>query len=175
MELVKNCYDADATWVKMTIDSSGRNDSGRHYAAAEGTIVVEDNGHGIDEDTVRGGWLTIANSPKRDQKTAGRVTRLGRTPIGDKGLGRLGSQRLAQNVEVFTRAQAAPEVEQYIAFSWVDFREEVEAGRRAGTVGADSRRRRGQRAPGSCSPAFASQRSGRRRTRSGNCSGGCLR
>ena len=122
VELVKNCYDADATWVKVTIDSSGRNDSGKHYAAAEGTIVVEDNGHGIDEDTVRGGWLMIANSPKRDQKSVGGVTRLGRTPIGDKGLGRLGSQRLAENVELFTRAEAVPEIEQYIAFSWADFR-----------------------------------------------------
>ena len=128
VELVKNCYDADATWVKVTIDSRGRNDLGRHYAAAEGTIVVEDDGHGIDEDTVRGGWLTIANSPKREQKNVGRVTRLGRTPIGDKGLGRLGSQRLAQNVEVFTRAQAAPEVERYIAFSWADFRDRSKLG-----------------------------------------------
>ena len=139
VKLVKNCYDADATWVKVTIDSSGRNDSGRHYAVAEGTIVVEDNGQGINEDTVRGGWLTIANSPKRDQKKAGRVTRLGRTPIGDKGLGRLGSQRLAQNVEVFTRAQEVPEVEQYIAFSWADFRERS----RLGDVPVRSARTRG--------------------------------
>ena len=139
VELVKNCYDADATWVKVTIDSSGRNDLGRHYAAAEGTIVVEDNGHGIDEDTVRGGWLTIANSPKRDQKSTGRVTRLGRTPIGDKGLGRLGSQRLAENVEVFTRAEAVPEIEQYIAFSWADFRDRP----RLGDVPVRSARTRG--------------------------------
>ena len=144
VELVKNCYDADATWVKVTIDSSGRNDSGRHYAAAEGTIVVEDNGHGIDEDTVRGGWLTIANSPKRDQKSVGRVTRLGRTPIGDKGLGRLGSQRLAENVEVFTRAEAVPEVEQYIAFSWADFRDRS----RLGDVPVRSARTHGGRAAG---------------------------
>lgn len=145
VELVKNCYDADATWVKVTIDSTDRNDSGRKYASAVGTIVVEDNGHGIDEDSVRGGWLTIANSPKRGQKSAGRVTVLGRTPIGDKGLGRLGSQRLAQNVEVFTRAQSVPDVEHYIAFSWKDFRETSKLGdvpveweptqRRGGVVG----------------------------------------
>ena len=139
VELVKNCYDADATWVKVTIDSSGRNDAGRRYAAANGTIVVEDNGHGIDEDAIRAGWMTIADSPKRDQKNAGRVTRLGRTPIGDKGLGRLGSQRLAQNVEVFTRAQAAQDVEHYIAFSWADFRERA----RLGDVPVMSARTRG--------------------------------
>ena len=128
VELVKNCYDADATWVKVAIDSRNRNASGRSYATAEGTIVVEDNGHGIDEETIRAGWMTIANSPKQEQKHAGRVTRLGRTPIGDKGLGRLGSQRLAQNVEVFTRAQAVPEIEHYVAFSWMDFRERSRLG-----------------------------------------------
>lgn len=121
VELVKNCYDADATWVKVTIDSNGPNDSGGDYADAKGTIVVEDNGHGIDENAIRRGWLTIANSPKREEKEAGQVTALGRTPIGDKGLGRLGTQRLAWNVEVFTRAQAAPREERYIAFSWEDF------------------------------------------------------
>ena len=122
VELVKNSYDADATWVNVTIDTKGANESGRRYADAKGTIVVEDNGHGMDETAVRGGWMMIANSPKREQKAAGRISRRGRTPIGDKGLGRLGSQRLAENVEIFTRAHGAPETEQYVGFSWADFR-----------------------------------------------------
>ena len=128
VELVKNSYDADATWVKVTIESSGPNKSGKRYAKAQGTIVVEDDGHGMDENTVRGGWLTIANSPKREQKAAGRVTEGGRTPIGDKGLGRLGSQRLAENVEIFTWAKAEPDTEQYVAFSWRDFRDTSKLG-----------------------------------------------
>ena len=123
VELVKNSYDADATWVNVTIDTKGANSSSRRYADAKGTIVVEDNGDGMDEAAVLGGWMMIANSPKRGQKAAGGVSRRGRTPIGDKGLGRLGSQRLAQNVEIFTRARGAPETEQYVGFSWADFRE----------------------------------------------------
>ena len=123
VELVKNSYDADATWVNVTIDTEGRNHHGRVYADATGTIVVEDNGHGMDNPTIRKGWLTIANSPKREQKAAGHATRRGRTPIGDKGLGRLGSQRLAQNVEIVTRSQTEPGAEHYVAFSWKDFRE----------------------------------------------------
>ena len=123
VELVKNSYDADATWVNVTIDTKGANASGRRYADAKGTIVVEDNGDGMDEAALRGGWMMIANSPKRGQKAAGGLSRRGRTPIGDKGLGRLGSQRLAENVEIFTRARGAPETEQYVGFSWADFRE----------------------------------------------------
>ena len=123
VELVKNSYDADATWVKVTIDTSSLNAWGRKYADATGVILVEDDGHGMDERAIQLGWLTIANSPKRAQKIAGRLTARGRTPIGDKGLGRLGSQRLARNVEIVTCALSEPATEDYVAFSWGDFRE----------------------------------------------------
>ena len=128
VELVKNSYDADATWVNVTIDTRAKNRWGRKYADATGAILVEDNGHGMDEKTIRSGWLTIANSPKREQKAAGRVTRRRRTPIGDKGLGRLGSQRLADNVEIVTTSREQPTTEQYIAFSWGDFRDTTSLG-----------------------------------------------
>lgn len=123
VELVKNSYDADATWVKVSIDTRERNIWGRKYGDAMGSIVVEDDGHGMDVSTIERGWLTIANSPKRELKAAGGTSPLGRTPIGDKGLGRLGSQRLARNVEIITRHDANPTTESYVAFSWSDFRE----------------------------------------------------
>ena len=128
VELVKNSYDADATWVNVTIDTRAKNRWGRKYSDAKGAILVEDNGHGMDEPTIRRGWLTIANSPKREAKAAGQVTRLGRTPIGDKGLGRLGSQRLARNVEIVTTPRGSRTTEHYIAFSWVDFRDSSNLG-----------------------------------------------
>ena len=46
VELVKNSYDADATWVKVSIDTRPRNAWGRKYVDATGAILVEDNGHG---------------------------------------------------------------------------------------------------------------------------------
>lgn len=122
VELVKNSYDADATWVKVAIDTHGPNKWGRDYADAIGVIRVEDNGQGMDGSSIRRGWLTIANSPKRDDKAAGRLTSRGRTPIGDKGLGRLGSQRLSRNVEIATRHYADPTIEYHVAFSWDNFR-----------------------------------------------------
>ena len=123
VELVKNSYDADATWVKVTIDSRARNEWGRHYSNAVGVIRVEDDGDGMDAPTMRRGWLTIANSPKREAKATGLVTNRGRTPIGDKGLGRLGVQRLARNVEILTRPRKEEDAEYYVGFSWDDFLE----------------------------------------------------
>ena len=123
VELVKNSYDADATWVKVTIDTQAGNKWGRNYPTATGAILVEDNGDGMDLPTIERGWLTIANSPKRERKAAGRTTARGRTPIGDKGLGRLGSQRLASNVEIITRPRSEPTTEHYVGFSWAGFRQ----------------------------------------------------
>ena len=123
VELVKNSYDADASWVTVKIDTEGKNEQAGKFAQVEGTIVVEDDGHGMDESAIRRGWLTIANSPKREQKEARQVTGKGRTPIGDKGLGRLGSQRLAENVELVTRPESKSGTEYYVGFSWNDFRD----------------------------------------------------
>jgi signal transduction histidine kinase len=121
VELVKNSYDADASWVKVTIDTNGLNQNSESYPEAKGLIRVEDNGDGMSREVIQEGWLTLANSPKRLQKSKGLVSRRGRTPIGDKGLGRLGVQRLANNVEIFTR-QAGAKEEIYVAYSWSDFR-----------------------------------------------------
>lgn len=120
VELVKNSYDADASWVKVTIDSNNPNTLGRNYRNAVGTIVVEDNGAGMDLETITNSWLVIANSPKRNAKQRGVETSKGRTPIGDKGLGRLGVQRLGRNLEIFTRPKDG-DTEYYVAFSWTDF------------------------------------------------------
>ena len=144
VELVKNSYDADATWVRVSINTNRKNTLGQKYADAKGTIVVEDNGNGMDEETIRRGWLTIANSPKREQKDKGQRTLRGRTPTGDKGLGRLGSQRLAQNVEIVSRTKAQPNTELYVGFSWGDFRETTNLGDvpvtfEAGTVTASGK------------------------------------
>ena len=48
------------------------------------------------------GWLTISNSLKREMKQSGITTGGGRTPVGDKGLGRLGAQRLGRALEIVT-------------------------------------------------------------------------
>lgn len=120
IELVKNCYDADATYAKVVIDTKGIVDvDGSTYSSEGGRIIVEDDGHGMNLLDIETGWLTISNRKKRELKLAKKTTDGGRTPLGDKGLGRLGVQRLGENLEIFTKAKL--DIGYHFGFSWLDF------------------------------------------------------
>jgi signal transduction histidine kinase len=120
IELVKNCYDADATYAKVIIDTKGIvNVEESIYPSAVGKIIIEDDGFGMGLDDVETGWLTISNRKKQEIKLAKKTTPGGRTPLGDKGLGRLGVQRLGENLEIFTKSKN--ESGFHFGFSWIDF------------------------------------------------------
>jgi len=121
IELVKNCYDADATYAKVVIDTQGAVEvDGATYPSEGGRIIVEDDGHGMTLEDVKVGWLTISNRKKRELKQAKKTTPGGRTPLGDKGLGRLGVQRLGESLEIFTKAKG--DSGYHFGFSWLDFK-----------------------------------------------------
>ncbi|MCX6583934.1 MAG: ATP-binding protein [Candidatus Aminicenantes bacterium] len=121
VELIKNAYDADSPYVTVEIATERRNDvENSHFRGAKGFITIRDGGEGMDMETIINGWLTISNSMKRDMKDRGRTTSKGRTPLGDKGLGRLGAQRLGYNLEIFTKREDEP-FQYHVAFSWRDF------------------------------------------------------
>jgi len=125
VELVKNSYDADATHAKVTVDTEGTvPDEGSYFPNGKGYILIEDNGVGMDAKTLRQGWLTISKSPKRALKKAAGTTGRGRTPLGDKGLGRLGAQRLGFNIEIFTQPKSEKCI-YHVGWSWNDFRGEA--------------------------------------------------
>lgn len=120
VELVKNSYDADATWahVKITTPKPGA-EAGTPEELGE--ISVEDDGHGMTFNDFERGWLMIADSGKKTMKDSGNTTVRGRTPVGDKGLGRLGVQRLGNEVEIISRILDPNSEELSLAFSWSDF------------------------------------------------------
>ncbi len=121
VELIKNSYEADATYANVVIDTHGGADlEDSAFPDANGYIMVEDNGHGMDESDLVRGWFTISNSAKSDMKKRGEATPGGRTPLGDKGLGRLGAQRLGDNLEIFTQPREG-NVGYHVAFSWPEF------------------------------------------------------
>jgi len=81
LELVKNSYDADATWCKVELIDTDQ---------PGGTIVVSDGGDGMTVEEIENGWLVLGRSTKSKR----RLTRLGRIPAGSKGLGRLAALRM---------------------------------------------------------------------------------
>lgn len=124
MELIKNSYDADADWVRISITTTSTTDSGHYFKRANGLVVIEDNGFGMDENDIRDGWLIVSVSKKREDKLKGKTTPAGRTPLGDKGVGRLSVQRLGNKFEMITGKKRNDFFTQ-IAFDWNDFVDNV--------------------------------------------------
>lgn len=146
VELVKNAYDADADYAHVvvnTVDPPPGEQS--KFPGAVGHITIEDDGMGMDRADIERGWLMISLSGKRVLKAAGGLTPKGRTPLGDKGLGRLSTQKLGQNLELYTRKDGQPAT-QHVAFAWNAFTddkslsevpvtiEQAAAGRAKGTM-----------------------------------------
>ena len=82
LELVKNGYDADAETVKVRFGNLDK---------ANPVLVIEDDGNGMNEQQLRDGWLVIGTSNKL---LSGQSSRKRRVLTGEKGLGRLGLDRL---------------------------------------------------------------------------------
>ena len=112
MELVKNCYDADATKVLV-----------RFYGPLEigsGKVEVIDNGHGMSLETIQTTWMEPATLHRKRQR---RSLGLGRRVLGEKGIGRFATSRLANFLEVVTRPIAYEhEIRAY--FDWSQFDDE---------------------------------------------------
>jgi len=120
IDLVKNSYDADATFSKVIIDTCNEIEiKDTYFPSGKGRIIIEDDGNGMDIETIKTGWFLISNRKKLDLKINKETTPGGRTPLGDKGLGRLGTQRLGDNLEIYTQCENG--MGYHFGFSWLDF------------------------------------------------------
>jgi nitrogen-specific signal transduction histidine kinase len=108
LELVKNAYDADAT--ECTVALSNIMEEG-------GTIVIQDNGDGMDAAAIRDGYLVLGESKKSFDKR----TRLERIPAGSKGLGRLAALRMGNVVELNSVAVNDKKKKFSLVIDWVKF------------------------------------------------------
>lgn len=103
-ELVKNSYDADASYVNVKIDLGKKS-----------CIVIRDDGCGMDLDTLRNGWLEIGGQLKRGVNRV-RSPKFGRYPLGEKGVGRLAAFKLGRKLRLITRQKGGHEYS--ITFDW---------------------------------------------------------
>lgn len=101
VELIKNSYDADASWVKVSFI-----DFGPDYALTPNAkIVIEDDGCGMDAEILRRHWLNPATPDKLKRKAENPVTQKGRILQGEKGIGRFAIFKLGKKITITTRRQ----------------------------------------------------------------------
>ncbi|MEA5476855.1 ATP-binding protein [Pseudanabaena galeata UHCC 0370] len=110
LELVKNSYDADATVCEIELLNTEE---------IGGSIVISDNGMGMDLETLQSGWLVIGKSEK--EGASDRTPVNNRLRVGSKGLGRLAALRHGSHVELITRPKSEPNTEYAVSVCWDDF------------------------------------------------------
>jgi signal transduction histidine kinase len=108
LELVKNAFDANARSCSVELEN---------VIEPGGVLRVVDDGDGMDESEIESRWLLLGAS---DKERLG-LTRLGRRPVGSKGLGRLAALRLGNSVELVTRPRSHPQSEFSLAIEWALF------------------------------------------------------
>lgn len=110
IELVKNSYDADAQKCLVKLSETD---------AEGGTVIISDDGIGMDFDSIIDGWLVIGRSKKASVRKP--THKFGRLPVGDKGLGRLAALRQGSQVILATRPERECGVEYRVVINWSDF------------------------------------------------------
>jgi signal transduction histidine kinase len=104
VELIKNAYDADASWVKVSFEGFDEN-----FVGKEGSkIIIEDDGTGMTSDIIENHWANPATPLKLQGKLAARhTTRKGRVIQGEKGIGRFALLKLGRKVTLTTKTRAS--------------------------------------------------------------------
>lgn len=89
-EVVANAWDADAESVDIAIDK------------ADDTLVITDDGHGMDLNDVNGKYLTVGYR-RRDPSNQGAITPKWKRPVmGRKGIGKLSLFSIARDIRIYT-------------------------------------------------------------------------
>ncbi|MBP9925888.1 MAG: ATP-binding protein [Cyclobacteriaceae bacterium] len=122
-ELIKNAYDADASWVRIEIDTRHTAvEDYSHFRNQEISFLrISDNGVGMSWAGVQANWMNFSVSAKQQAK-ANELTKKKRSPVGGQGLGRLTTARLGEFVELFTANEEGEH--SHVAFDWKEFTEE---------------------------------------------------
>ncbi len=90
LELVKNAYDADADNVWITFV---------HLQSETPALIIRDDGNGMTEKEFRTKWMTLGGSEKRETELSKHKARI---MTGEKGLGRLGLDRLSHKTTILS-------------------------------------------------------------------------
>lgn len=88
--------------------------------SAKGSLIVEDRGDGIPVEQLQSSWLVVSNSLKRNAgQGPKKTTTKGRTPLGDKGVGRLATMKLGDILLLESATSESSPIQQ-VYFRWGD-------------------------------------------------------
>lgn len=110
-ELVKNCYDANATETTIVFNNVGLEKNG------ESSIIIKDDGIGMSFADIRDKWMVIGTSNKRSNPYSPEP--FNRKCVGEKGIGRFAVDKLGDKVNIITK--------QYGENQWLDVEIDWEA------------------------------------------------
>lgn len=95
-ELIKNCYDANATEVTVTFQNVGSK-------SQSSIISIKDNGIGMSFADVRDKWMVIGTSSKRTNPKSPKPFE--RRCVGEKGIGRFAVDKLGEKLNICTKQE----------------------------------------------------------------------
>jgi len=102
MELIKNAYDADADWGRITFEGFGE----KWETGPDSKIIIEDNGIGMTRSVIENAWMNPATPHKRRENSKDRLTpNKHRVVQGEKGIGRFAMLKLGARITVTTRPE----------------------------------------------------------------------
>ena len=84
-EVIKNSYDADASFCNVIIDKN--------------KVIFHDDGSGMSYENLKENWLRIGTN----NKITTPFTTKGRRKIGEKGIGRFALKRIGNIIEIYTK------------------------------------------------------------------------
>jgi len=93
-ELVKNCYDANSTDVKVEFQNVSSTNP-------ESKIIITDNGIGMSFEDVRDKWMVVGTNSKRIQLISDPP--FSRKFVGEKGIGRFAVDKLGERLVIKTK------------------------------------------------------------------------
>lgn len=112
-ELMKNSYDADADWVRVSFENFGKD----YKIRDDSRIVIEDNGRGMTHDVITNAWMNPATPNKFTKDVNEQRTPCGRVIQGEKGIGRFAMLKLGKTIEMVTRPEGK-DVEYKLVFDF---------------------------------------------------------
>ena len=110
IELLKNSYDADASWVKVSFIDFAPD----YSLTSTSKIIIEDDGCGMNADILRNHWLNPATPDKLRKKAVDARTPKGRILQGEKGIGRFAIFKLGKTIKITTRRQKQDDMGHFI-------------------------------------------------------------